>query len=157
MTDIETNIIPFQKKAKPKSAHLKPGRSTDPVLDHVLEPPAGQLRISSSYHPLKEHTDHERDAQQNKRYQAERRERQAHQRPSIFTGKKVRDPLSIVPLQLSRFEKKQVIEAASSEVLAKLGYDTRKILTPREERDFYAALARELLIEFLGERLRPKN
>jgi hypothetical protein len=158
MTTIQTNITGRpprvhrgRQKVKPTSAEAFVG------LDHVLIPPAGQLRLSSPYHPRKEHTDHERDAQRNAGYQKGSRDRKANRRISIFTGKKVKDPVSIVPLRLSRFEKKQVIEASSSEVLVKLGYDTRRTLTPREDRDFYAALARELLVELLGERLSPKK
>lgn len=155
MTDA-TQTTTAQKKAKPKSADPKPGRSTALTLDHKLEPPGGQVQLSSR-HPRLKHTDHEYTAKRNSRYQDEHRARKANKRISAFTGKKVKDSISVHPLRLSEFEKKMLIEASSSEVLAKLGYDARRILTPREDRYFYAALARELLVGVLRERLRPKN
>jgi hypothetical protein len=156
MTAIETNITP-QKKAKPKSGDLKPGRATDPAIDHVLEPPAGQLRLSSAYHPRMKRTDHERDAQQNAGYQKESRKRKANERPSSIAGMIVADPISSVQLWLSEFEKKQIIEASSPEALAKHGYDPKRILTPREDRDFIARLAEELLKDFFKARLKGRK
>jgi hypothetical protein len=155
MTATQTSITPL-RKAKPTSADLNPGRSTAPTIDYDLVPPAGLVQLSSR-HPRMKRSDHEFTARRNARYQDESRVRKAHKRISVFTGKKVKDPVSILPLHLSDFEKKMLIEASSPEVLAKLGYDARKILTPREDRDFFAALAREFLVGILRDRLKGQK
>jgi hypothetical protein len=150
-----TGWITPQKKAKPKSADQKPGRSIDPAIDRNLIPPAGQLRLSSSYHPLKKHTDHERDAQQNAGYQKERRKRISNKRESSIPGMQVPDPISIVHLHLSDFEIKMVIEV--SKVLAKHGRDDETPMTPREYLEWVSELAKPLFIDLLKERLKGRK
>jgi hypothetical protein len=140
------------KKAEPETA----GLSTDPTLDIELIPPAAQLRLSA-IHPSRKRTDFERDAQQNARYQKESRERQGHKRESSITGMVVAAPISIVHLQLTDFESKQVIEASSKASLAKHGYDPKRILTPREDRNFIARLAEELLKDLFRNRLKGRK
>jgi hypothetical protein len=152
------------KKAKPVSAGLpakpgcsaKLGRPVAPTIDLNLIPPAAQLRLSAQ-HPCKRHTDYELHRKRNTRYQDESRERRAHKRESSIAGMVVKDPVSIVPLQLSEFEKKQVIEASSPVALSKHGYDAKKILTPREDSVFIAALAKDLLFDLLMQRLKGRK
>jgi len=161
MTAIETNTTP-QKKAKPKSADLEPGRSIVPAIDRVLEPPdldpglaidpaidhnmippAALLRRSSR-HPLRA-----------RKYVVEHRARKANKRESSIPGMKIKDPVSIVKLRLTKSEMDQVIEA--SRVLAVHERDDKKILTPREDRDWIAELAHGLLLDLFKERLKGRK
>jgi hypothetical protein len=119
--------------------------STDLVitLDHVMEPPAGQL-CRSSRHPLRA-----------RKYVVEHRARKANKRESSIPGMKIKDPVSIVKLRLTKSEMDQVIEA--SRVLAVHERDDKKILTPREDRDWIAELAHGLLLDLFRERLKGRK
>jgi len=156
MTATQTSITHRgQKKAKPKSDDLKPGRSigasvTPAVmlspaidLDHNLIPPAGQLRRSSR-HPLRA-----------RKYVTEHRARLANKRPSSIPGMVVPDPISIVHLKLAKSEMDQVI--AVSKVLAVRGRDDKRIMTPQEYLDWMADLAKGLLVDLLTERLKGQK
>jgi hypothetical protein len=152
----------------PKSSetnHEAPSTDLAVTLDHVIEPPAGQLRLSStdlaitldhvieplagqllrsSRHPLRA-----------REYVKQHRLRLANKRESSIPGMKVKDPISIVKLRLTKSEMDQVI--AVSKVLAVHGRDDERIMTPREYLKWVSELAKPLFIDLLKERLRPKK
>jgi hypothetical protein len=123
--------------------HEAPSTDLAITLDHVIEPPAGQL-LRSSRHPLRA-----------RKYVVEHRERKANKRESSIPGMKVKDPISIVKLRLTKSEMDQVI--AVSKVLAVHGRDDERILTRREYLEWVSKLAKPLFIDLLKERLRPKK